>query len=88
MIDNGLGKSIYTNTSDAIISFEEGEYTARICWAVGVFLIKCSILAFYWRIFSDVKNARISILVLLGATLCWGIAVVSLWSPFADGRSY
>ena len=70
MAQNDVGKSKWL----------VGEYIAQICWVVGVSTVKYSILAFYWRIFSDVKNVRTAIFVLLGGVSSWAIALVGLWS--------
>lgn len=48
-------------------------------WAIAICIIKCSILAFYWRIFSSTgRSFKIAVWALLALTINWGIAVVSV----------
>ena len=80
MIDHGLGKNLYSLSYFTIKDFLKGLYITEICWTLAILIVKCSIIAFYWRTFSHVKWARITIFVLVGVTVCWGIAVVSIRS--------
>ena len=51
---------------------------SEISWAVVVWIVKSSILAFYWRLFSArSRSIRVIIWVLGACVNCWGIAVVS-----------
>ena len=72
----GLGLS---NLSVEIFeSFLKGLFIGEFCWAASIFTVKYSILAFYWRLFSKLKGARIAIRVLLAVVTCWAIAAVRL----------
>ncbi|MCJ1459210.1 hypothetical protein MMC28_009587 [Mycoblastus sanguinarius] len=73
-IHMGLGLS---NLSVEIFeSFLKGLFIGEFCWAASIFTVKYSILAFYWRLFSKLKGARIAIRVLLAVVTCWAIAAV------------
>ena len=53
-------------------------FVSEAGWASTIFIVKCSILAFYWRLFNTKGPAfRFSIWAFLVLTVCWGIAVVS-----------
>ena len=48
-----------------------------VCWAVVLWIVKSSILAFYWRLFSArSRSLRVLIWALWVLVTCWGIAVV------------
>ena len=62
---------------DALLGF----FISQICWVVVLWVVKCSILAFYWRLFS--RNSRLTrflIWTIATITMCWGVAVVRLLS--------
>ncbi len=81
MVSQGLGNPVYDVDLDAIDNFLKGLYITEVCWTLAIFMVKCALIAFYWRIFSNIRHARTAILFLLGATLCWGIAVVGRKNP-------
>ena len=63
-------------------------FISQLCWAVAIVIVQCSLLAFYWRLFS--KNRHLScprrstqnmIWALAGLVTCWGLAVVCIHSP-------
>lgn len=57
-------------------------YISEICWTVAIWIIKYSILAFYWRLFSvNRRSARITIWTLIAIATIWGLAVVC-FRPF------
>ena len=46
-------------------------------WTVALWIVKYSILAFYWRLFAgNRRSVRIVIWVLTAFVACWGVAVV------------
>ncbi|KAM0799244.1 hypothetical protein BDR22DRAFT_324926 [Usnea florida] len=47
-------------------------------WTVAIWIVKYSILAFYWRLFAGTRRSvRIVIWTLTAIVACWGIAVVA-----------
>ena len=53
------------------------DFISHICWIVVLWIVKCSVLAFYWRLFStNGRSVRVVIWVIAAAVMCWGIAVV------------
>lgn len=58
---------------DAFLGF----FISQICWVVVLWIVKCSILAFYWRLFSrNGRSTRFVVWTIAVAVMCWGIAVV------------
>lgn len=54
-----------------------GFFISQICWVVVLWIVKCSIIAFYWRLFSgNGRSTRIAIGTIAVAVMFWGIAVV------------
>ena len=52
-------------------------YTSEICWAVVTWIVKYSILAFYWRLFSaNGQSTRKIILAFAAFVTCWGTTVM------------
>lgn len=52
-------------------------FIIQICWAVCMWIVKCSILAFYWRLFSDRhRSVRVVIWTVAAGVTCWEVAVV------------
>lgn len=48
-------------------------------WTVALWIVKYSILAFYWRLFAgNRRSVRIVIWVLTAFVACWGAAVVPI----------
>ena len=59
-------------------SFSTTLIVSEICWVVVVCVVKTSILALYWRLFSARnRSLRVIIWALAAFVVCWGIAVVS-----------
>lgn len=53
------------------------ELVTEICWAVSIWIVKSSILAFYWRLFSvNRRSTRVIIWVLAVFITGWGLATV------------
>ena len=69
MTNNSFGKSINTLSIDVFEVFLKGLFISEVCWAVGIFTIKYSILAFFWRVFETARPARIAINMLLAIVL-------------------
>ena len=60
--------------------FDKAIIVSEICWVVIIWMVKYSILAFYWRLFSANSRAvRIIIWALAASVTCWGIIVVCLY---------
>lgn len=54
-----------------------GTFIIEICWGVVIWMVKYSILAFYWRLFSaNRRSTRFIIWTLAACVTCWGIATV------------
>lgn len=50
---------------------------SEICWTIAIWIIKYSILAFYWRLFSvNRRSTRITIWTLTVIATIWGLSVV------------
>jgi len=79
--DVGLGRVVAFLTVDQVIAFEKGLFASEICWTIGVSAIKFSVLAFYWRLFSQARNARRALYILFIVVSSWTIAVVRLNLP-------
>ena len=68
--------------SNKVVDYEEkdallGFFISQICWVVVLWIVKCSILAFYWRLFSyNGRSTRFLVWTIAVAVMCWGIAVV------------
>lgn len=87
MVNEGLGKiggfdtenlDTFTPGQKQLTPFFGGLFTSEICWALGISIVKFSILAFYWRLFSHVRNARLAVYTLLLLVTSWTIGVVRL----------
>ena len=60
-----------------------GFFISQICWVIVLWIVKCSIIAFYWRLFSgNGRSTRVAIRTIAIAVMCWGITVVR--SPYLD----
>ncbi|KAI1853311.1 hypothetical protein JX265_000190 [Neoarthrinium moseri] len=76
MVPQGLGKHIWVAPADALKSYFLGLFIAEWTYTLSLVLVKCSILAFYWRIFSAEPKTRLFIYIMAGMVLSWGIAVI------------
>ena len=73
----GLGESIESLTAMDVSAFFKTIFITEVCWAVAIWIVKYSILAFYWRLFStNRKLHRVIIVVLTAFVTCWGISAV------------
>ena len=61
-----------------IVTFDIALVISEICWAIVIWIVKSSILVFYWRLFNARSRSLRVIIWALGAFVtCWGIALVS-----------
>ena len=75
----GLGLDIHTLSPNKLEILLKGIFISDIGWAIAICLTKCSILAFYWRIFkSQGLLFRITVQFFLVLMISWGIVVVSV----------
>lgn len=77
MVDHGFGKHIWVGPAEGSMVRAIGLFVAEITYTCALATVKWSILAFYWRIFSQ-TSIRIPIWILSAAVVCWAIAVVSV----------
>ena len=78
----GLGRNVDILSSDQLEVFLKGMFITDIGWAISICVTKCSILAFYWRLFSSQGRLfRITVRGFVGLLINWGLVVVSvnLW---------
>ena len=78
----GLGRDIHILLPDKLETLLKGIFISDIGWAIAICLTKCSILAFYWRLFnSQGRLFRIAVRVFVAVMINWGLVVVSvnLW---------
>lgn len=69
--------SIEDLTLDQVKLLLLGTFIIEICWGVVIWMVKYSILAFYWRLFSaNRRSTRFIIWTLAACVTCWGIATV------------
>lgn len=72
-----LGRDDYILSSDQLSNFLKCMLISEIGWASTVCIVKCSILAFYWRLFkSKGQSFCVIIWAFVALTICWGIAVL------------
>lgn len=75
--NNGLAQDFKDEVRSSIKTDLIGYFISQICWVIVLWIIKCSILAFYWRLFSsNGRSTRVAIWTIAVAVMCWGIAVV------------
>lgn len=79
MIEDGLGQE---TDEDGIPLVRQGNLLhamviSGICWDFVIWLVKCSILVFYWRLFNaNRRSTRVIIWTLAAFVACWGTTVV------------
>ncbi|RDW91625.1 hypothetical protein BP5796_02790 [Coleophoma crateriformis] len=75
-VPHGLGKHIWAQAdlAEAIWAFRIGLFIQELNYTTIIAIVKYSILAFYWRIFS-VPSIRLPIQILVGIVTCWAIAL-------------
>ena len=70
----------------------KGILISETCWTLVIWIVKCSILAFYWRLFSANRpSTKLIIWILAVGVMAWGVAVVSarpLSQREASARQY
>ena len=87
MTQQGLGRNVYILSPEQLDKFREGIFISEIGWANAICVTKCSILAFYWRLFSSHgRSFRITVWALLALMINWDITVVSV-SPLINLES-
>ena len=59
-------------------------YASEVVFPWAISLVKCSVLAFYWRLF-HVGSIRKPILVVAAAIVAWAMASASLFSSMPTG---
>ena len=80
MTKEGLERDI--DNVDVFQILQKGLFISEICWIFVIWIVKYSILAFYWRLFSaNRRSIRIIIWVLAAAVTIWGVAVVGARPP-------
>ena len=73
----GLGQNTEFLTWDDLSVLAKAIYVSDICWEVAIWVVRYSILAFYWRLLSTNRRLiRVAIWVLTALMTCWVIAVV------------
>ncbi len=90
VIEQGLVRNVLLLRPIQLDIIEEAIFISQICWAVVIWIVKYSILAFYWRLFSDNRRSvRVIIWALTALVKCWGIAVVRFrLRPLSRGRDF
>lgn len=54
----------------------KGILISETCWTLVIWIVKCSILAFYWRLFSANRpSTKLIIWILAVGVMAWGVAV-------------
>ena len=78
MVSNGLGKHIYVapDPMNAAVLWAVGLFVTEISYTLAIVAVKCSVLAFYWRIFGRNKAIRVAVYVLGGVVFAWGTAFI------------
>lgn len=72
-----LTRNFYTPGEELDVNPFVGFFITEICWAVVIWIVKYSILAFYWRLFSvNRRLTRVIIWALVAFVTLWGLAVV------------
>lgn len=84
-IPRALGRHIQTFGPNATEEAYIGLFSCELTYTGVIVLVKFSILALYWRIFSK-TNIKIPISILATGVCMWGIAVVSVIFPPSSRR--
>ena len=75
--EEGLGPELDEVTLHQLESLLLATFIIEICWGAVMWIVKYSILAFYWRIFcTDHRSTRFIIWTLVAFVTCWGVSVV------------
>ena len=76
-LHQGFGEHYELLRDDYAINFGKNLYSEQVLYFAVIGLVKISMLAFYWRLFSSSKPIRISCRILGAIVACWEIAAVS-----------
>lgn len=74
-LHQGFGHHFEILPKDYLTTFGKNFFTGEILYFLTIGVVKCSILAFYWRLFR--ASIRVPCCILGAVTICWEIAVVS-----------
>lgn len=75
--EEGLGQIIDEVDAFQLERLQHAMFIIEICWGIIIWIVKYSILAFYWRLFSaNGRSTRVIIWTLAASVTCWGISVV------------
>lgn len=75
--EEGLGQFLNEGTLHQLELLLQATFIIEICWGVVIWIVKYSILAFYWRLFSaNRRSTRFIIWTMAAFVTCWGISVV------------
>ena len=91
MTEQGLGHHLLGLRLYQVENFVKGIFISDIFWTFVIWTVKCSILAFYWRLFSaSRRSTQVIIWILAVVVMAWGVAVVgarplSRWTFQQDG---
>ena len=75
VVPHGLGKHVWAAPPEASRDIMIGFFINELAYA-NIVLVKTSILALYWRIFSVYKSIWVPIRVSIAIVLVWGLARV------------
>ena len=77
MTEQGLGQNLSEGTIYQLELQLQATLIIEICWGVVMWIVKYSILAFYWRLFSaNRRSTRLIIWTLAAFVTCWRFSVV------------
>ena len=88
-LSNAQENTNATELGDVNIHYTEiifqGFFISQICWVLILWIVKCSILAFYWRLFStNSLSIRLGVWTITVFVMCWGILVVNSSTLFNE----
>lgn len=73
-LHQGFGHHFEILPKDYLTTFGKNFFTGEILYFLTIGVVKCSILAFYWRLFR--ASIRVPCCILGAVTICWEIAVL------------
>lgn len=76
VVPHGFGRHVWVDPEDAKRSWAQGIFITGLSYTGAICCIKCSVLAFYWRIFKR-SRIRVPIYIVTAIVLCRGISAVS-----------
>ncbi|KAH6604403.1 hypothetical protein Trco_007849 [Trichoderma cornu-damae] len=74
VVDNGFCRHVWAGPPDATRDWALGLFTTEFTYTLSLVLIKLSLLALYWRIFSIQLLDKLLLCTLIVLVICWGIA--------------